>query len=282
MYGNMRSDRFPRLYNYEQAVFHHNTRKAYIKGRNKGLRPLAERNRHWLTIRQEGEDIAIKMHNTDIITYKPTGEVIIEQGGWCTSTTHEAIGAILSTTVFTRDRIGWITCANGTYPLRREGANVLRLGNGWVYENPVYPEVHKVNRKKRNIVTAKYKAFVDYAFNMAKLLGEDCHHDEQVYKAENGHIYTEQAMCDAMLDEDNRYKAWLAVLKTADMTARGGRNRYGYGYGGQPLIIREAELKAAFTTIFNIAHAREIFDEVEVRDGRVVVNKNWKYMRWAK
>jgi hypothetical protein len=274
------------LYNYEQAMRHYETRKPYIKGKHKGVRPAAERYRHWLNIRLEGEDVVLKMHNTDIITYKPTGEVIVNQGGWCTSTTHEAIGAMLSTTVFTRDGIGWITCANGTFPLRTEGANVLRLGNGWVYENPIYPVVHYVNRKKRNNVTAKYKAFVDYAFNMAKLLGEDCHHDEQVYKAENGHIYTDQRLCEAMLDEDNRYKAWLALLKAADMTARNGRGSSSWGshlrFGSQPLIIREAELKAAFTNIFNIAHAKEIFDEVEVRDGRVVVNRNWKYMRWAK
>jgi hypothetical protein len=279
MYANMRSDRFARLFNYEQAMRHYETRKEYIKGDNKGLKPFAERARNWLTIRQEGEDVVVKLHRTDIITYKPTGEVIIEQGGWNTSTTHETIGAILGMSLFIKDKIGWITCANGTYPLRSEGANVLRLENGWVYENPVYPKVHKVNRKKRNIVTAKYKAFVDYAFNMAKLLGEDCHHDEEVYKAENGHMYTEQAICDAMLDEARQYNAWLAVLRAADKLVRG--KRYGYG-SNEARVLTEAELKAAFTTIFNIAHAREIFDEFEMQNGRVVVNKYWKYMRWAK
>jgi hypothetical protein len=247
-------------------------------GNNKGVRPLAERRRHWLNIRQEGEDIIIKMHNTDIITYKPTGEVIIEQGGWNTSTTHEAIGSILSTTVFTKGSVGWITCANGTYPLRAEGKNVLRLGNGWVYENPVYPKVHYVNRKNLTNVRQRYKTFMDYAFNMAKLLGEDCHHDEQLCRAEGVPMYTDQRLCDAMLDEDNRYKAWLGLLRAADILIKS--KRYGYG-NHHSRILTEADLKATFTNTFYMAHPLEVFDAVEVRDGRVVIDKNWKYVRWA-
>lgn len=279
MYANMRSDRFARLFNYEQAMRHYETRKPYMKGHNKGLKPFAERARYWLTIRQEGEDIIIKLHGTDIITFKPTGEVIIEQGGWCTSTTHETVGAILSTSLFIKDSIGWIGCANGTYPLRREGANILRLENGWVYVNPVYPKVHRVNKANITIVRRRYKPFMDYAFNMVKLLGEDCRHDEEVCRAEGVMLRTDEAICDAMLDESMRYKAWLAVLRAADTLVRG--KRYGYN-SHDSRVLTEADLKATFTNLFYMAHAREVFDEIEMRDGRAVANPNWKYVRWAK
>ena len=67
--------------NYETA-------NKQLTGRCKLSRKLAN---HTYLVRR-GEDIAIRLHSTDVVTLHPDGSVTLNSGGWHTSTTKDRIG----------------------------------------------------------------------------------------------------------------------------------------------------------------------------------------------
>jgi hypothetical protein len=42
-------------------------------------------------MRREGEEIKVKYHNTDIVTYRSNGDIVLDTNGWMTSTTKERL-----------------------------------------------------------------------------------------------------------------------------------------------------------------------------------------------
>jgi len=56
------------------------------KGRSKEYRPL-----EWKTslIRLDNDDIAVKYHDTNVVTYHPDGSATLRSGGWMTKTTKQ-------------------------------------------------------------------------------------------------------------------------------------------------------------------------------------------------
>jgi hypothetical protein len=64
--------------NYAQA-------DSKLQGRNYLSRKLA--NNTYLVRREE--DIAVKLHQTDVVTFKPNGDTVLDSGGWHTVTTKD-------------------------------------------------------------------------------------------------------------------------------------------------------------------------------------------------
>tara|TARA_B100000949_G_scaffold233687_1_gene250731 strand:+ start:246 stop:965 length:720 start_codon:yes stop_codon:yes gene_type:complete len=64
---------------------------AQLQGRNRESRKYAN-NTYW---QRRGENIALKLHNTDIVTLYPTGDMTLNTGGWYTVTTKERINRVL-------------------------------------------------------------------------------------------------------------------------------------------------------------------------------------------
>ena len=64
---------------------------AQLQGRNLESRKYAN-NTYW---QRRGENIALKLHNTDIVTLYPTGDMTLNTGGWYTVTTKERINRVL-------------------------------------------------------------------------------------------------------------------------------------------------------------------------------------------
>lgn len=286
MYGSMRSDRFPYLHDYAAALRKYEEIKPFVKGAFKGERPLAERTRPQLRILKDDVDaVIVRLYNTDIIRFKPDGQIELDQGGWATATTHEVMGRVLGTSLFIRGGKGWIVCQNGTYPLG-ERPNVLRRGSvsdpnhygtGLHFLNPEYPSVRKVNRKNLTIVRRRYSEFTKYAMRMVKLLGQDCVHNDDLCRSHGVHLYTDQAICDAMLDEDKRYEAWLALLKATHYQVT--KKRYSYSRWDEARVLTAAEIRSTMTKLFYSAHHNEVLDIEVVRDGRVVVDRYKEYPR---
>jgi hypothetical protein len=287
MYGNMRSDRFARLYTYEQAKRHFHSIKPYTKGRNKGLSPFAERSRHWLTMRQEGEDYVITLYRTDIIRFKPDGRMVVKQGGWDTPTTHEVIGRVLGTEIFIRDHKGWITARRegrsevGCYVLHKEDECVFKRGSiadpnsygtGLVYLNPPVPVIHKLNRSKYEAIKKEYKPFINYAKRMAKLLNDECRIDDASRQGVEVVSYFDSALCRAMREdwESNPYGVWIACV---DKTMR----NIGHFYRTDGHTTW-ADINRTILEAIKTVHAGGIFDRHEMLDAGVVRNTNRKYI----
>jgi len=64
---------------------------AQLQGRNRESRKYAN-NTYW---QRRGENIALKLHNTDIVTLYPNGDMSLNTGGWYTITTKERINRVL-------------------------------------------------------------------------------------------------------------------------------------------------------------------------------------------
>jgi len=58
-----------------------------LKGRNAQSKKLANNT----YLHRRGDNIAIQLHSTDIATFTPNGDIILNSGGWHTSTTKERI-----------------------------------------------------------------------------------------------------------------------------------------------------------------------------------------------
>ena len=62
--------------NYQEAA-------AQLTGRNSQRRKVGNNT----YLERRGEDIALRLHNTDIITFHPNGDTTLDTGGWTTVTT---------------------------------------------------------------------------------------------------------------------------------------------------------------------------------------------------
>jgi hypothetical protein len=58
---------------------------AQLTGRNKDRRKLT----HNTYVERRGDDIAIRLHETDVLTFRPDGSVSYDTGGWFTVTTKD-------------------------------------------------------------------------------------------------------------------------------------------------------------------------------------------------
>jgi hypothetical protein len=226
------------------------------------MKPLAERRRHWLTIRKKGEDIVIKMYDTDIITYKPDGHIIVRQGGWSTSSTHETIATILGTTIFRRHFGSRIECDGGFFILRKKGDNIFKRSSSYgslEYQNPVYPVFHRLKRKEYNNVRKRYADFIQYGLGLIKLGGEAIVF-EQVPRTE---AYKRENLTNLMLSDNVEDKYWAFNMLFMCCMRSGFRSRY-------PVIAKPYGLLNRVRDVLVCAHKDEVLETIEVRDGRIV------------
>lgn len=80
-----------RLYAGYQSQIHsaEGWRNYIAEGKNKITRPIA--NNTSVRLIAGGQDVAIRLHQTDIITFNSTGTITLNSGGWLSATTKERI-----------------------------------------------------------------------------------------------------------------------------------------------------------------------------------------------
>jgi len=198
-WGNRNWD-CPRLTNYADAANWEKHVKP-IRGDMQGTKPLGNRRKKWFNIRRDGDDVVIKMHNTDVIRYKPDGDVIINNGGWVSASTHDFFTMVLGLYVRTFDGKGWATCymqPDGivrTEPLHgqfvmpnNKDITLRRYNHDWLTTELNLPNTHTINRTKANILRKTYAPFKKYMDGIIKLRAETYENstwrgDIEVYEA---------------------------------------------------------------------------------------------------
>jgi hypothetical protein len=175
-YGHNRSYA-PRLRNYKQALALYNEVKP-IRGREGDVRPMGKRSADHKTIRlNEDGSVACRLYSTDVVTFHED-KVVVYVGGHATKSTVDFLNDVLTVGFCRFDNHIWMHATvgkvDGWYPLIGGSHFVLRLSDKGFYsilENPVFPQVHEVNRKAANNVRAGVAHFKTYVRNMLKLRG---------------------------------------------------------------------------------------------------------------
>ena len=170
MFGTLDTRRIPTLLSYEEAAAHEAKVKP-IRGRASECKPLGQRNLDNFTIRKLANgDIAVRVHSTDVLIYRPSGIIELQVGGWSTDTTHKILGAVLrwKLSAFHHQGRSWVTAigsngVRGNFRVPVNGPLYLSRafdGSGFVVANPEPVVTHRVNRKAMNLVRKRYAPYL--------------------------------------------------------------------------------------------------------------------------
>lgn len=169
---------------YEEALAH----EASVKPiRGKTIKPLHRRRDTHLTIRKqagfnfEGEEVVIKMYETDIVKYRPNGDIYVNIDGWASQTTCQVLTDILGADFHKYNNRMWVRCdipesyTPHALPIDAHAPNVFRvnMSNTLEFQNYKYPVVHTLSRQAANIVRKQYKSFRQYLTNNFKLRSDN-------------------------------------------------------------------------------------------------------------
>ena len=136
-----------------------------IRGRSTDVRPIGERRRDWEQVTRTAIDegmwsYSARLYNTDVVTYLPNGDIIINANGWHTPSTAEFIHMHSPFACVKRHNKLWVHArANDAHP--SVSVKAYPLGNGPMRFNHkgghLYVPAEKVMVKKRvvNRVLAK-------------------------------------------------------------------------------------------------------------------------------
>lgn len=105
-YGNYRNSGISRIFDYAQAVkWFDDTPPIRGKGRNAGVKPLGHRNRvHFQIHKRDGDAIACRLYDTDVVTYYPNGDIVVKPLGYTTMTTANFISDVLGIHAYIHDK----------------------------------------------------------------------------------------------------------------------------------------------------------------------------------
>ena len=154
----------PQVRSYLSAVMLEGEIKP-IRGRSTTTKPLASRRQDQLTIRKDADNIVIQLYATDIIKFKPCGEIEVFLGNWLTRTTVSVITDVLGLWDFR------MVHDNVWYKGQKLHSNEVNVFKEGVLQNPATINVYDLNKKVFTQINRKYKEFRAY-FKMIEKLGE--------------------------------------------------------------------------------------------------------------
>jgi len=142
--------------NYQEA-------SGLLTGRCKNRRKLANNT----YLERRSEQIAVKLHTTDIITYSPNGEIELNSGGWQTVTTKERLNRYAPVCIWQENSI-WYVSTGGAWsadPDRYLYADGLIIGTDGVPTN-----AKKETKADRKAVATLKRRIAKFA----KLCADNC------------------------------------------------------------------------------------------------------------
>lgn len=263
------------LRTYADAVKHAESIKP-IRGSSPPLKPLGPRNKKHVNIRTgDNNEIIICLYSTDVVTYHEDGRIEVCVGGYSTQSTHALLGAVLGVWVSGFDSGTWVTCVaegvDGYFPLKN-GKGVFRRSvgatdyyNRLIYENPVFPTIRTINRKKHNEVRKPYAGFIKYLDSFLKLTDPN----EPLGRTYYGVTHTEFSDAALSGDLDKWYEAAVALRWL------GASDNYTPGVGYRKVANLQGSMKWLRAAILNCnRHTPGLFNERVVRTGALVKSRH--------
>lgn len=153
-------------------MFTYKELNTMLTGRNQQSKK-ADNNTYW---QRRGDDIALMLHSTDVLTFKANGDIVLNSGGWHTPTTKDRINYGLSS-------IAVISQTNGIwylgirYEYKEDGDTYRFADNMVLHRNGKVSGAAKDDTKKDKATKAKIKKFAALCASQLpidKPSGADC------------------------------------------------------------------------------------------------------------
>lgn len=161
------------IYNYMDAV---DRERSIVPIRGSTLKPIGQRrDKHMKILKYEDGSIACRLFDTDVVTFKPDGHIVVQFNGWASVSSAEFAQAVLGVRFWLLDNKVWCMAAHedsfGSFPLDANGSNFLyRNGSGdLMILSPRAHVKHKINRVGANNVRKRYADFRAYVDRTIRL-----------------------------------------------------------------------------------------------------------------
>lgn len=138
-----------------------------LQGRNRNSRKLANNT----YAERRDSNIAIRLHQTDILTFKPDGEIVTNTGGWFSSTTKARLNEFLPSGYRIYQNKGQWNWSDGQ--LFSSGDKLVPAPGGYKLETQAKPTDEKKLQKLRKQIL-KYSADFAAAVPVDQPSGGDC------------------------------------------------------------------------------------------------------------
>lgn len=121
---------------------------------------------HTYAKRIDGETIAVRLHETNILTFSKNGKVTLNSGGWKTPTTKERMNSYLPIGRIEQSKGQWFLQNDGTEYFFEDGL-VVNSKTGKINARPYQPgnKKAKAGMKLRKDTLSFVKAYVQALFN---------------------------------------------------------------------------------------------------------------------
>jgi hypothetical protein len=217
------------LYEHYKKMF--NDTKP-IRGRAEDVRPIGQRRRDWELIEMDGDVVACKLYNTQVVRYYPNGQVGLRCGGWPTPLTADFIHTHSPWRCIKRYRKLWVSVPDASgehrsYPIPNNGELVFeRVGSHWQPTSEVKIMKSVVDREKSKQAREPVKPFMKWAKSFLAMSDGWVMHEtrKQVQGINpNGWGYERRYMTDSELYElvcsDDSEKHMLALCGLLEISA---------------------------------------------------------------
>ena len=284
MYGQQRNTGIKHLRTYEDALnLLENTKPIRGSGANAGKIALGYRHRvaEFYIEMNEDKSIDCMCYRTPVVSFKPDGNIVLQNGGWSSITTCMFIEEVLGISSRIKDSRVTISFNGGEFKVDNELC-LKRIDGRLTALNQEPTYVHRVNRKQANIVRKEYAHFNTYLKGFLKLREDGVVKDSEYVNmfgaddSRGGHtVKADMPMdislrCEAEInlitdmmqskDPQKMYEASLRIIKQF------GHRRYwnDMGFSMQP-----ASIKKAMDNLIFAKHKDVIFDVEEVPVGTI-------------
>lgn len=292
MYGQPRNTGIKRIRNYEEALsLLENGKPIRGKGANGGKIPLGHRHRasEFYIEMSKDKSIDCVCYRTPVVSFKPDGNIVVQNGGWSSITTCMFIEETLGISSRISDSTVTVSFNGESYKVANELC--LKWVDGRLTAMNQEPSVvHRVNRKQANIVRKDYAEFVKFFVGMMKLRDDGMITDDEyinvfgVDEGRGGHTVKADMPNDVSLrceaevnlitdmmqskDPQDMYKACLCIVKQY------GRRHYwkNMGFSMQPHLVKKA------VDNFVFAKHKDIIFDVETIPVGVIKKDTWKHL----
>jgi hypothetical protein len=291
---------------YATALKIYNARKPYIKGKCKGERPLGKNRNHCRSRIELDKDgnIRVKHWQTDIITYRPNGDITLQTGGWSSISTAQIMQELLGVNRICRVHCKIYYRHDNQFHYLSNGLHIEPDGSP-LYMNDEY--VHKPQSEVMKKYRKQYAFFLEYAkqvltmssdfkvgtidnnsncpifegetlkeWYMAPLLNTSNRHNIKARDRARDSLF---GYLDSLSDkaEEDRLQAMYELL--APVTYMMGANHYRYLTGVVQWECNYAQFKRGFENLLKHQYGSEIFEFELASKKAPVRDVNAKYMR---